>query len=555
MTSTGNHSFDVIVIGAGLAGLASAVELAGRGLSVCVIDKNDHLGGKMNLLSVPYSGPVAGSNAPAEGRFTFDMGPTIITLPGVLKGIIARAGRSTEDYIDLINLDPQWRCMYEDGTVLDLRQNVDAMAAALDKQFPQAMPGRGYREFVDYSRRMLRLSEKVFFYKDVGSPIDMMRASPVGDPKLLADVLAMRMHSTMAKTAHKYVREPHLQQLVEHFLQYVGSSPFLAPAILTLIAAAQVDQGCWYPMGGTRQVARTLSRIGAELGVTYMTGTVVKRITSDGAKATGVEITDAAGSGARTIAAKHIVSNCDVQRTLSGLLATPAASARRSKVASQYGPACSGVVLYLGLNRQYDHLLHHDFLFSRSAQAEFNDIYTRGEPAADPTLYLAVPSRTDASQAPAGCESLYILVHTAYRRPHHDWLNADSTPGPLLKSYRDVIVSKLRRFGMDDVEKHIVVERYLTPTHIDQWYNAEGGAIYGLASHGRLQGGFKPRNRSLVLDNLYLAGGSVNPGPGVPMVMMSGVTAANALLEDIGIDPAASATSNTGSRPWAAAAS
>ncbi|MBY0261461.1 MAG: phytoene desaturase, partial [Phycisphaerales bacterium] len=396
MTSTGNHSFDVVVIGAGLAGLASAVELAGRGLSVCVIDKNDHLGGKMNLLSVPYSGPVAGSDAPAEGRFTFDMGPTIITLPGVLKGIIARAGRSTEDYIDLINLDPQWRCMYEDGTVLDLRQNVDAMAAALDKQFPQAMPGRGYREFVDYSRRMLRLSEKVFFYKDVGSPIDMMRASPVGDPKLLADVLAMRMHSTMAKTAHKYIREPHLQQLVEHFLQYVGSSPFLAPAILTLIAAAQVDQGCWYPMGGTRQVARTLSRIGAELGVTYMTGTVVKRITSDGAKATGVEITDAAGSGPRTIAAKHIVSNCDVQRTLSGLLATPAASARRSKVASQYGPACSGVVLYLGLNRQYDHLLHHDFLFSRSAQAEFNDIYTRGEPAADPTLYLAVPSRTDA---------------------------------------------------------------------------------------------------------------------------------------------------------------
>ncbi len=559
--SSSTHTVDVVVIGAGLAGLASAVELAARGLKVCVVDKNDHLGGKMNVLSVPYAGPVAGSGATVDGRFTFDMGPTIITLPNVLREIIARSGRSTEDYIDLVNLDPQWRCMYEDGAVLDLHQNVDTMAAALDKQFPSALPGRGYREFVEYSRRMLRLSEKVFFYKDVGSPIDMMRASPMGDPRMLADVLAMRMHSTMAATAHKYVREPHLQQLVEHFLQYVGSSPFLAPAILTLIAAAQVDQGCWYPMGGTRQVARTLARIGAELGVTYLTSTTVKRINADGLRATGVDVTDADGGSARTITARHIVSNCDVQRTLSGLLASPAASARRDKVASQYTPACSGVVLYLGLNRQYDHLLHHDFLFSRSAKAEFNDIYTRGEPAADPTLYLAVPSRTDAAQAPDGCESLYILVHTAYRRPHHDWLNADGSPGPLLKSYRDVIVNKLRRFGMEDVEQHIVVERYLTPTQIDQWYNAEGGAIYGLASHGRLQGGFKPRNRSLVLDNLYLAGGSVNPGPGVPMVMMSGVTAANALLHDIGIDPAKASSvssptaTSTGSRPWAAAAS
>jgi phytoene desaturase len=565
MSNGQKSSYDVVVIGAGLAGLACAVELAGRGLSVCVVERNEHLGGKMNVLSVPYAGPVAGSGAPVDGRFTFDMGPTIITLPDVLRGIIARAGRSVEDYIDLVNLDPQWRCMYEDGTVLDLHQSVDKMAAALDRQFPRELPGRGYREFIEYSRRMLRLSEKVFFYKDVGSPVDMMRASPVGDPKLLADVLAMRMHSTMAATAHRHIREPHLQQLVEHFLQYVGSSPFLAPAILTLIAAAQVDQGCWYPMGGTRQVARTLARLGGELGVTYITGAGVTRVLSEGRRATGVEITDLPGGTARTIRAGHVVSNCDVQRTLAGLVGTPQAKQRRERVASKYTPACSGVVLYLGLNRQYDHLLHHDFLFSRSAQEEFNDIYKRGEPAADPTLYLAVPSRTDAAQAPPGCEALYILVHTAYRRKHHDWLNADSSPGPLLKSYRDVIVRKLRKFGMDDVEKHIVVERYLTPTHIDRWYNAEGGAIYGLASHGRLHGGFKPRNRSMVLDNLYLAGGSVNPGPGVPMVMMSGVTAANALLEDAGIDPAMPARAGgpgagvvgagaSGGRPWAATA-
>lgn len=524
---------DVLVIGSGLAGLAASVELAARGLKVRVIEKNAHLGGKMNVLTLPHPGR-AGH---AESTFTFDMGPTIITLPQVLKGIVTRAGRDSSDYIDLIDLDPQWRCFYEDGTVLDLRKNVEQMAAALDRQFPAFKPGDGYRSFIDYARRMYRLSEKVFFYKDVGSPIDMMRASPMGDPKLLGDVMAMRMHSTMAATAHRFIREPHLQQLVEHFQQYVGSSPFLAPAILTLIAAAQVDHGCWYPMGGTRQVARTLSRIGAELGVEYITGARVTAIRSSGNRATGVEITDPESGAPRVLEADRIISNCDVQRTLNGLLSTPASKARQREIASRYTPACSGVVLYLGLDRQYEHLAHHDFLFSRNSREEFEDIYTRGEPARDPTLYLAVPSRTDRLQAPPGCESLYVLVHTAARKPSHAWLNADGTPGPLFTQYRRVIIDKLKRFGMEDIEQHIVAESCLTPTHIDEWYNAEGGAIYGLASHGRLIGGFKPRNRSQVLDNLYLAGGSANPGPGVPMVLMSGVTAANALLEDAGIDP------------------
>lgn len=536
MTSS-TPSFDVVIIGGGLAGLASSVELASRGLNVCILDKNAHLGGKMNVLSVSAPGH--------QTPFTFDMGPTIITLPQVLHGIISRAGRASADYIDLVDLDPQWRCFYEDGTVLNLRKEVATMAAELDRQFPSAKPGDGYSDFINYARRMYRLSEKVFFYKDVGSATDLMRRSPVGDPKLLRDVMAMRMHSTMAKTAHKHIAEPHLQQLAEHFMQYVGSSPFLAPAILTLIAAAQVDHGCWYPMGGTRQVARTLSRLGAELGVTQITGATVRSITTSGTRATGVEYTDSTGAH-HTITAEAVISNCDVQRTLTNLLSTPSSQARQRTIAKTYTPACSGVVLYLGLNRQYDHLAHHCFLFSKDSSREFNDIYHRGVPAEDPTLYLAVPSRTDPNQAPPGCESLYILVHTPYRRDNHHWLNTDGSPGPTLTAYRRVILDKLKRFGMSDVEDHIVIERHLTPTHIDEMYNAEGGAIYGLASHGKLTGGFKPRNRSLVLDNLYLAGGSVNPGPGVPMVLMSGVTAANALLQDRGINPDATTKAQIG---------
>ena len=227
----------VVVIGGGLAGLASAVELRTRGLDVTIIDRNRHLGGKMNVLQ--------------EQGFTFDMGPTILTMPQVIRGIISRTGRKVEDYIDLVDLDPQWRCFYDDGTVIDLRGDVDTMASAMDRQFPGQGAGDGWRSFIDYSRRMYGLSEKVFFYKDLGGIFDMMKTTPTTEPGILKDVLAMRMHSTVGRTIHKHIREPHLGQLCEHFLQYVGSSPFLAPAILTLIAAAQVDHGCCYAMGGT----------------------------------------------------------------------------------------------------------------------------------------------------------------------------------------------------------------------------------------------------------------------------------------------------------------
>jgi diapolycopene oxygenase len=519
--ATNPSSPRVVVIGGGLAGLSSAVELASLGLGVTLIERNAHLGGKMNLLS--------------DRGFTFDMGPTILTLPQVLRGIIRRSGRRVEDYINLINLDPQWRCHYEDGTVIDLTADDRAMAASLDRQFPHTRPGPGYQRFIEFSRRMMRLSEKVFFYRDVGGVLDMMK-NPPKDKGVMRDALGMRMHSTVGATVHAAIPQSHVRQICEHFLQYVGSSPFLAPAILSLIASAQVDHGCWYSMapdgqsGGTRCVAKSLERIAREQGVNIITGVGVRRILVSADTVTGVELDDG-----RTIAASAVVSNCDVQRTYANLIDAPEARAQQRTIARDYTPACSGVVLYLGLSRQYEHLAHHNFLFSHDSHEEFGDIYKAGRPARNPTLYLAAPSRSDPTQAPPGGEALYVLVHVPYKRDGQTW----EGPGGILEQYKPVIMSKLRRFGMEDIDRHIVVDRFLSPDGIERMYNAQGGAIYGLASHGRLKGGFKPRNRSRLYKGLYLAGGSANPGPGVPMVLMSGVTAARAAAADLGIARAA----------------
>jgi phytoene dehydrogenase-like protein len=182
--------------------------------------------------------------------------------------------------------------------------------------------------------------------------------------------------------------------------------------------------------------------------------------------------------------------------------------------------------MYLGLDRRYEQLQHHSFVFSRDPKEEFHAIYDKGEPAPDPTCYVCAPARTDPAVAPSGGEALYVLVHTPYIRPGQNWQE-------MYPQYRRVIFEKLRRTaGLKDLNAHVKVERHLTPQDIHERYGVLNGAIYGLTSHGRLNGGFKPANHSPDVKGLYLAGGAAHPGPGMPMVMMSGWIAADRLDRD-----------------------
>jgi phytoene desaturase len=290
--------------------------------------------------------------------------------------------------------------------------------------------------------------------------------------------------------------------------------------VLCGIASMQSGDGVWYPLGGTRAVPAALIRLATELGVKLHTATAVTGILSENGRVTGLELAD--GSAIR---ADAVVSNMDSVRTHRELIGGSAAV--RFLKRRRYEPACSGVVLYLGLRQRYEHLLHHNFVFSRDPEAEFDAIYRRGEPAADPTCYLAAPAATENAVAPPGGEALYVLVHTPYLRPGHDWQQ-------LFPAYRQRIIDKLRSCaGMDDIEDRIVFESALTPQDIHERYRVLNGAIYGLASHGRFVGAFKPGNRSRDLAGLYLAGGSAHPGPGMPMALMSGWIAADTLASDV----------------------
>jgi diapolycopene oxygenase len=497
----------IVVIGGGLGGLAAACTLAARGARVLVLEANAALGGKALVLE-------------ARG-FRFDMGPTIVTLPEVLRRVFAEAGRSLDRCVDLRPLDPQWRCFFEDGSTLDLIASAQRMQARL-VEYAGRDSAAGYLRFLALARNLHRISEQFFFWKPIDGLRDTLQFADTFKPSTLRDLAALRIGRSVAATIRREVPDPRVAQMLDHFTQYVGSSPYGSPAVLCGIAHMQTTAGIWYPIGGVRTVPEALIALAREFGVELHTGAAVAGIIENEGRARGVRLEDGT-----VHEADAVVSNMDSYRTHAELLSsrTAAPFMRRRK----YEPSCSGVVLYLGLDRRYEHLCHHNFVFSRDPQAEFEAIYAAGRPAADPTCYVAAPAGTDPGVAPAGGEALYVLVHAPYLRPEHDWPR-------MFPAYRQRILDKLKTCGgMPDIEARIVYESALTPLDIHERYRVMKGAIYGLASHGTAFGAFKPGNRSRDLRGLYLAGGAAHPGPGMPMALMSGWIAADALARDFGL--------------------
>ena len=467
----------VVVIGAGVGGLAVAARLAAAGHRVTVCEQAPTVGGKLGLLE--------------RGGFRFDTGPSLLTMPHVFADLLAATGAPLDEVLDLVELDPIVRHHFPDGSVLDTCRDPHELASRISAAFGPTAAAQ-WRRFAGRAAQVWDATHGPF----LESPLDALTlVRRVGDIGTIAPWRSLR------SLAASYLDDPRLRMMVERYATYTGSDPRYAPAALATVPHAELHFGGWYVRGGLRRLADVLSERCAELGVTVRTSAEVVRVTTHGGRVTGVELADGT-----VVNAAVVVADTDAAHLYTDLLPVPKL-ARRLRRAPR---SLSGFVVLLGLRRRTPGLAHHTVWFPPDYDAEFDAVFA-GRPVTDPALYLSVPD--DPAVAPVGHEAAFLLVNAPRQGPV-DW----RAPG-FAESYADHLLERLAERGMDLTDR-VLFREIVSPADLEERTRSVGGAIYGTSSNGARAAFLRPANQSPV-PGLFLVGGSSHPGGGLPLVALS----------------------------------
>lgn len=492
-----NKKQHIVVIGAGLGGLSAAISLATEGFTVDLLEKNDKVGGKLNILE--------------KDGFTFDLGPSILTMPHIFQALFERAGKKMEDYVSIQTVEPHWRNFFEDGSTLDLSSDPERMKQELDKLGPNT--AKEFEAFLAYSKKLCEITEQGYFEHGLDSFWELLKFyGPV------RSLLEFDVFRSMDQGVRRFIKDPKLVDVLNYFIKYVGSSPYDAPALMNLLPYIQFGYGLWYVKGGMYGMAQGLQKLAEELGVNIRVNAEVAEIQHNAGRATAVRLLDGT-----VIPADIVVSNMEVIPAYKKLLNND----NEAKRLQRFEPSCSGLVLHLGVDTIYPQLAHHNFFYSDHPKEHFNAVFHDNKLSDDPTIYLVAPVKSDPTQAPHGCEIIKILPHIPHLSPEQPLTAEDYA------ALRERVLIKLERMGLTDLRKHIVCEEYWTPVDIEQRYYSNQGSIYGVVADRFKNLGFKIPQRSKDISNLYFVGGSVNPGGGMPMVTLSGQLVRDKILADL----------------------
>lgn len=477
----------IAIIGGGLGGLSAAISLAQSGFKVSLYEKNAHLGGKLNRLE--------------QDGFGFDLGPSILTMKPIFEKLFIRSGVKMDDYIETVEVQHQWRSFFTDNTVLDLFSDLNLMLESNSSLTEQDM--HEYRDFLTYAKGLYDLTQSGYFAEGLDTVSEVIQYHGVFN-----SLKGFDLTSTMFEAIDKRISNPNFKDMLAYFIKYVGSSAYDAPAILNMMIYMQHAEGIWYVPGGMHHIADGIVRLGKELGVDFHVNSEVTDIKKEKNRIVSATL----GDGTR-IKADYFVSNMEVIPFSEKLLGeTPKKLRRLNK---EFEPASSGLVIHLGVKGEYPQLRHHNFFFSQDAKQNFKTIFHDHDLPVDPTIYLVNVNKTDPSQTVPGHENLKILPHIPYI-PDTPFTPED------YKAFEDRVFDKLERMGLTDLRERIVTKDVWLPEDIEKTYYSHRGAIYGTVANRKKNRGFKHPKTSSDYDNLFFVGGTVNPGPGMPMVTLSG---------------------------------
>lgn len=477
----------VLVIGGGLGGLSAAISLAQSGYSVSLYEKNKHLGGKLNRLE-------------AEG-FGFDLGPSILTMPQIFDKLFVGSGKSMADYVPMVKLEHQWRSFFPSGKVLNLHQSLENMRthnSSLNDHDIQE-----YTKLLQYAKGLYHATEKGYFQQGADHTLDIAKSNGI-----VGAFKDFDLFSTVSHAIDKRISNPELRDMLSYFVKYVGSSPYDAPAVLNMMMYMQHEQGVWYVPGGMHLIAEALWKLAHDAGVSIHTGQRIAYIRKERGMLKSAVLEDGT-----ELTADYYVSNMEVIPFYEQLVHED--SSFTNKLKKKYEPASSGLVMHLGVKKSYPQLAHHNFFFAQNLRQQMNKVFHDHELPDDPVIYLVNVNKTDSTQSPPGYENIKVLPHIPYIQDP-----------PLTErdyaEFAERVLVKLERMGLEDLRTSLVFKDVWTPEDIKRNYGSDRGAIYGTLSHRQKNKGFKHPKQSTKYSNLYFVGGTVNPGGGMPMVVLSG---------------------------------
>ena len=495
----------IIVIGSGFGGLGAAVRLQTKGHDVLMLDKRDKPGGRAYVYE--------------QDGFKFDGGPTVITAPFMIDELFTNAGRNTADYVEMIPVSPFYRIFFHDGTHFDYSDDLPLMVRQIRELNPDDVDG--YLEFV-------RRAEKIFD-KGFTELADQAFLTPWDMIKIIPDMVKLESHRTVYGFVAKFVQNEKLRQVLTFHPLLVGGNPFQTTSIYTLINFLERKWGVWFAKGGTGALVNGMVRLFEELGGTLQLNTEVAEILTHNGRATGVRMQD--GS---ELQADAVICNGEVAWAYQHLLPAAVRKKYTDRKLARMRYSMSLVVIYFGTDRLYrgedgPQLAHHDIILGPRYKPLLSEIFTKKQVADDFSLYLHMPTLSDPSLAPPGCEAFYVLSPVPHLDSGTDWRTA-------AKPYRDRIMQFLEERYLPNLSQHIISEHMITPLHFAETLNSYKGSAFSVEPILTQSAWFRPHNQSEELPNLFFVGAGTHPGAGLPGVLSSAKIVDDLISDGVGLE-------------------
>ncbi|WP_242926222.1 1-hydroxycarotenoid 3,4-desaturase CrtD [Pontibacter vulgaris] len=473
-----------VVIGAGIGGIAASIRLAVKGYDVTVFEANESFGGKMHEFWL--------------GEYRFDAGPSLFTLPHLVDELFILANRNPEDYFTYTRLNPITHYFWPDGSKLKAYADPEQFAREAEQQL--GVPQQTVLNALHKSARLYNGTADTFLHKSLHKAGTYLSPDVLKALGCLSDLgLTTTMHTANAQQ----FSDPRFVQLLDRFATYNGSDPYQAPGTLNLIPHLEHNIGAFYPKGGIYAIASSLVKLAEELGVVFKYKQQVERIITKGSQAVGVQTAN--GKYESGI----VVSNMDIVPTYRKLMPDKPAP----EATLQQPRSSSALIYYWGIKREFPELHVHNIFFSQNYKEEFEHIFKYKTIGPDPTVYINITSKAEKDDAPANAENWFVMVNV----PHNQGQNWEE----LVTTTREAILNKLSKSLKTDIASLIEHEQVLDPLLIESRTSSYAGALYGSSSNNRMAAFLRHPNFSSKIKGLYFCGGSVHPGGGIPLCLLS----------------------------------